>query len=104
MDPIEIPAEVTKAAPTQWLFSKLSMVAMYNLALAFHLSALELASVTRLLRAQKLYEFAFHMNLEESCDVTLLYSLALMNNLGLIYCLLNDEGCANQFFNTCLPQ
>jgi hypothetical protein len=97
-DPIEIPAEVTKVAPTQRLFSKLSMVAMYNLALAFHLSALELASVTRLVRAQKLYEFAFHMHLEESCDVTLLYSLALMNNLGLIYRLLGDEGRSGQCF------
>jgi hypothetical protein len=98
MDPIEIPAEVAKVTPTQRLFSKLSMVAMYNLALAFHLSALELASVTRLVRAQKLYEFAFHMHLEESCDVTLLYSLALMNNLGLVYRLLSDERRSSQCF------
>ena len=61
------------------------MVLMFNLALSFHSSALQHSSVTRLLRAKTLYEFAFQMHLEENSDVTLLYSLALMNNLGLAH-------------------
>merc|ERR1712157_614889 len=37
-------------------------------------------------RARKLYELAFEMHLDESCeDVNLLFTLALINNLGLIY-------------------
>ena len=97
-DPIEIPSEATKAAPSQRLCSKLSMVVMYNLALSFHLSALAQGCIARLARAKKLYELAFQMHLEESCEVTLLYSLALMNNLGLVYQLLNDMERSNQCF------
>ena len=97
-DPIEIPSEATKAAPTQSLCSKLSMVVMYNLALSFHLCALAQGCTARLTRARTLYELAFQMHLEESCEVTLLYSLALMNNLGLVYRLLNDSERSNQCF------
>lgn len=97
-DPIEIPLTALKSQPTQRFYSKLTMVVMYNLALSFHLSALESASVSRLLRAKKLYEFAFQMHLEETCDMTLLYSLALMNNLGLIYHILGDEDISSQCF------
>jgi hypothetical protein len=102
-DPIEIPFNaVAKSAPSPRLFSKLSIVVMYNLALAFHLSSLQNFSVERLIRAKQLYEFTFQMHLQESCDVTLLYSLALMNNLGLIYQVLSDSERSNQCFKNML--
>jgi hypothetical protein len=37
------------------------------------------------LRPRKLYELAFEMHLDESCDVNLLFTLALIDNLGLVY-------------------
>merc|ERR1712176_251847 len=87
---------------------------MYNLALTLHLQAIEADSdgaaakptgvendiinnngragginkrAKRLFsRARKLYELAFEMHLDESCeDVNLLFTLALINNLELIY-------------------
>jgi hypothetical protein len=101
-DPIEIPAQVLSKAsshtPKQQLLRKLFMVATHNLALAFHLSAVENACTTRLFRALTLYEFAFKVHLEESSHVTLLYSLALVNNLGLIYRQLNEEERSSQCF------
>ncbi|KAG7337956.1 expressed tetratricopeptide repeat protein [Nitzschia inconspicua] len=86
-DPIEIPFDVIPSMeePSEKLIKKVVVVAMYNLALSVHLIALSSHNVIDLTRAERLYQLAFQMHLEESCDVTLLYSLALMNNLGLIY-------------------
>jgi hypothetical protein len=86
-DPIEIPVDVIVrvAHPSTRLVMKFVVVAMYNLALASHLHALESNDSEILRQAQKLYEFAFQMHLDEACDVTLLFSLAVMNNLALIY-------------------
>ncbi|KAG7348627.1 hypothetical protein IV203_017332 [Nitzschia inconspicua] len=86
-DPIVIPFDVMSSMeePSERLIKKVVVVAMYNLALSVHLSALSSRDGIDLTRAERLYQLAFQMHLEESCDVTLLYSLALMNNLGLIY-------------------
>jgi hypothetical protein len=97
-DPIEIPLAALTSQPSEQLYTKLTLVVMYNLALSFHLSALKSTSVSRLLRAKRLYEFVFQMHLEDTCDATLLYSLALMNNLGLIYNVLGDEERSSQCF------
>ena len=117
-----------RSAPSKKLITKFVVVVMYNLALAVHLSAdhaplqeeshfcdhcdcdgdidMSLSSYDDeerrrivLARAQKLYELAFQMHLEESCDVTLLYSLALMNNLGLIYRMTGDVDRSRRCFN-----
>jgi hypothetical protein len=127
-DPIEIPLEVVprRSAPSKKLITKFVVVVMYNLALAVHLSAdspspspssscdddVSMSSTIEsidgekeeerrraiLARAQRLYELAFQMHLEESCDVTLLYSLALMNNLGLIYRMVGDVDRSQRCF------
>jgi hypothetical protein len=81
---------------------KLTIVVMYNLALSFHLSALQTLSHDRLISAQQFYEHAFRIHLQESCDATLLYSLALMNNLGLIYRLLRDQDRSDKCFQNML--
>jgi hypothetical protein len=118
-DPIEIPLDVIprRSAPSKKLITKFVVVTMYNLALAVHLSAeaeaenCDMSSddddydddrderrLVELARAQRLYELAFQMHLEESCDVTLLYSLALMNNLGLIYRIMGDVDRSQRCF------
>ena len=103
-DPIEIPLDVvpTMQEPSDKLVNKFVVVIMYNLALAVHLSSLQCQDFASLTRARKLYELAFQMHLEESCDVTLLYSLALMNNLGLIYHSLGEEERSNTCFKNML--
>jgi hypothetical protein len=103
-DPIEIPLDVlpTMEEPTDRLVNKFVVVVLYNLALSVHLSALQCHDRNCLIRARKLYELAFRMHLEESSDVTLLYSLALMNNLGLIYHALGEEDRSKTCFKNML--
>ena len=111
---------------TPGLFSKFLMVTMYNLALTLHLHALSLSTppsskndtttannsdnnntnkIKKLfLRSRKLYELSFEMHLDESCDVNLLFTLALINNLGLVYYTLNEnkrsQTCFKNMFST----
>lgn len=109
------------------LFSKFLMIVMYNLALTLHLHALSISNVfgnqkhnladancgdnadakkakKLFLRARKLYELAFEMHLDESCDVNLLFTLALINNLGLVYDVLDQKQrsktCFKNMFST----
>ena len=85
-DPIKIPLmEVDQNLLSRGLLYKLTNIVMYNLALSFHLHGLQRNCVDSLIRAQYLYELAFQLHVQECCDVTLLFSLALLNNLGLIY-------------------
>mmetsp|Transcript_56195 Transcript_56195/g.62933 ORF Transcript_56195/g.62933 Transcript_56195/m.62933 type:complete len:370 (+) Transcript_56195:86-1195(+) len=108
-------------------FSKFLMIVMYNLALTLHLHALSLSASVRslsksdksssfstttattikhikklFLRSRKLYELAFEMHLD--ADVDLLFTLALINNLGLIYYTVNEKDrsttCFKNMFST----
>jgi hypothetical protein len=99
-DRIEIPLATLRSQSSQRLYAKLIIIVIYNLALSFQLSALESAPVSRLLRAKKLYGFAFQMHSEDTRDVTLLYSLA-PNNLGLIYHVLGDEERSSSSSSRC---
>merc|ERR1711977_434342 len=109
------------------LFSKFIMIVMYNLALTLHLQAIEAddgdcerttteAKSTRrsssgmsrrakrlFSRARKLYELAFEMHIDESCeDVNLLFTLALINNLGLIYDRIGEKSRSETCFGNML--
>merc|ERR1712224_825688 len=87
---------------------------MYNPALTLHLHAIQTDSSssnsskkkkTRRLysRARKLYELAFEMHLDESCeDVNLLFTLAIINNLGLIYDRAGESARAETCFGNML--
>jgi hypothetical protein len=130
-DPVEIPpASVPsnvsvddKGGYSSELFSKFLMIVMYNLALTLHLHALSLSNHKPILafattndsadakkakklflRSRKLYELAFEMHLDESCDVNLLFTLALINNLGLVYDVLGQKQrsktCFKNMFST----
>merc|ERR1712194_995808 len=110
-------------------FSKFLMIVMYNLALTLHLHALSLSSsvhsssvssssgnsssTTRtattikhikklFLRSRNLYELAFEMQL--GADVDVLFTLALLNNLGLIYYTVKEKDrsttCFKNMFST----
>merc|ERR1712085_111317 len=105
-------------------FSKFLMIVMYNLALTLHLHALSLSASVQssssnnssstttattikyikklFLRSRKMYELAFEMHLDT--DVDLLFTLALINNLGLIYYTVNEKDrstkCFKNMFST----
>jgi len=61
-------------------------------------------SMKLFLRARKLYELAFEMHLDESCNVSLLFTLALINNLGLVYDMVGEkrrsQTCFKNMFST----
>jgi len=115
------------------LLSKLLMIVMYNLALTLHLQAISLASSTTSLssstkcksksknkriqklfiRSKKLYEVVLQMHLDldstifdydDDDDDDPLFTLALTNNLGLIYRTMNhkvqSETCFENMFST----
>jgi len=114
------------------LLSKLLMIVMYNLALTLHLQAISLASSTTttlssstkcksknkriqklFIRSKKLYELVLQMHLDldstifdydDDDDDDPLFTLALTNNLGLIYRTMNhkiqSETCFENMFST----
>merc|ERR1712238_140403 len=116
-DPIVIDDSSSQYSPES--LSKFLMIVMYNLALTLHLHALSLASTVSssssssktkssksmkhkiqklFVRSKKLYELTLQMHLnEDSTDLTSdgnddpLFTLALTNNLGLIYRILNER-------------
>lgn len=102
-DPIEIPrAAVARTRLSQKLLAKISIVVLFNLALSFHLLAVRNQSWKMLGKAKSLYESAFEMHLDDRCDATLLYSLALLNNLGLIYKQFQDQERSSYCFESVL--
>merc|ERR1712194_273991 len=112
------------------LFSKFLMIVMYNLAMTLHLHALSLSSSVHsssvssssgnnssttltatttikhikklFLRSRNLYELAFEMHVD--ADVDLLFTLALLNNLGLLYYTVKEKDrsttCFQNMFST----
>jgi len=130
-DPVSIPTPsniYSEDPPSSYyspaLFSKFLMIVMYNLALTLHLQALSMVSsistststvssnhqhqthksnVKQLFkRSRKLYEIVFELHLET--DVDPLLTLALTNNLGLIYRTVNERKkcliCFQNMFST----
>lgn len=80
-----------------------STLVTFNLALAYQLTSMYKAAEpaqaqTLLMKAVKLYELAFSMQQEEGFDNNTLFTLATVNNLGLIHSQLNDRTAANQCF------
>merc|ERR1712194_723169 len=111
-------------------FSKFLMIVMYNLAMTLHLHALSLSSLVHsssvssssgnnssttrtattikhikklFVRSRNLYELAFEMHVDAD-DVDLSFTLALLNNLGLIYYTVNENDrsttCFKNMFST----
>jgi tetratricopeptide (TPR) repeat protein len=76
-----------------------STIVTFNLALANQLASMgKLESETMLRKAVKLYELAFSMQQEENFDSNTLFTLATVNNLGLVHSRLNDRNAASKCF------
>jgi tetratricopeptide (TPR) repeat protein len=76
-----------------------SFMLLYNLALTHHLSALSGDNTQKSLRkALVLYELAYTIQTTEDIQLTVLQTMAIANNLGLIHSALKDEEKARQCF------
>jgi len=117
-DPVVIPTESIPSASAASL-SKFLMIVMYNVALTFHLRAISLASSSPtavsskkkkskakkyFAQSKKVYELALKIHLELDDDIDPLFTLALTNNLGLIYRTINRKDkstiCFQNMFST----
>jgi tetratricopeptide (TPR) repeat protein len=80
-------------------YVKSSFMLLYNLALTHHLSALSGDNTQkRLQKALKLYELAYTIQLTEDIQLSILQTMAIVNNLGQIHTALQDEEKARMCF------
>ena len=76
-----------------------SVMIIFNLALANQLSAVgSNKSQSQLKKATKLYELAFNLQRDENFANNVFFSMATVNNIGLIYHKLNDRETGNKYF------
>ena len=83
----------------------ISAVIMFNLGLSHHLEAVETqrkckTSITSLLsKAAKLYELAYNMVMESHSETSnLIFVMTVVNNLGMVYEMLQDDETAEEYF------
>lgn len=82
-----------------------TVMIMFNLALAHHLSALEEGSEhshSRIQKAIKLYEYAYNMQRDERLINNVFFTMAILNNLGQIYHAMNAGDIAEKCFQQLL--
>jgi hypothetical protein len=81
----------------------LAIISVYNLALAHHLSGLQRQCKQRLERARSYYQLSYKLQLQEStAKFSLLHSLSVMNNIGAICAVLNQQEASEKFFSKLL--
>jgi hypothetical protein len=77
-----------------------SCMIIFNLAMAYHLHGAEdpQENVGSLVRSLKLYELSFNLQREEQFENNVLFTLSVVNNLGLVHRLLQDDESATKCF------
>jgi tetratricopeptide (TPR) repeat protein len=80
----------------------MSVLTMFNLALALHLSGLEDQHSQRLEKALSIYEYAFQIQAQEDVDLSDIFPLAILNNLGHVHTLLQNHEKAELCFQNLL--
>jgi hypothetical protein len=79
--------------------ASIMVMIIFNLALAHQLSAVVSdKEKSKFRKAAKLYELSFTMQRNENFDNVVVFTMATMNNMGLIYHKLNDGETANKCF------
>jgi tetratricopeptide (TPR) repeat protein len=76
----------------------ISVMIVFNLALAHQLYAAQTNSPAKLHKAAKLYGLSYNLQREESLQGTALFTMAVFNNLAVIYKQLDEEEEAGYFF------
>jgi hypothetical protein len=75
---------------------------MYNLALANHLDGLQRQCIERLRRAVTYYEASYKLQMHQSLVLSVVHGMSILNNIGTIYQVLNDQQASNKFFQRLL--
>lgn len=83
---------------------KISMITVYNLALASHLSGLQSRCMKRLKRALEYYEISYKLQMQEPLSQKPTHVLSILNNVGAIYRLLHEHEKSNMFFRHLLSK
>jgi hypothetical protein len=73
---------------------------MHNLALANHLSGLQTQCKVRLQRAVKYYELSYKLEMMQQAAVNIcfVHAMSVLNNIGTIYRLLDEQEASTKFF------
>jgi len=101
--PIVVPGNSMQPTSFQY-YVKLSYVLLYNLALSHHLSALAQATTNgltpnkKLQKAIALYELAYTIQMTEDIQLSVLQTMAIVNNLGQIHTALGSKEKSQQCF------
>jgi hypothetical protein len=74
----------------------------YNLALAYHLCALEQFDVEKLKVSLGLWEIIYRFHWNEDLGMATLHTCAILNNLGHVYRLLGDENTSKDCYESLL--
>ena len=97
--PLVIPDHAAEDCSYSKYFVKMSFIILYNLALTHHLSgSTNLYSVRKLRKALSLYELAYTIQMTEEIQLSVLETMAIVNNLGQIHLALGNEAKAEQCF------
>jgi tetratricopeptide (TPR) repeat protein len=96
--PIFIPSHTADHTSSTY-YVKSSFMLVYNIALTHHLTALSGKDTRKRLRkARKLYELAYTIQMTENIQLTVLQTMAIVNNLGQIHAALGDAEKSRQCF------
>ena len=97
--PLYIQSRVIDHTSFTYYYVESSFMLLYNLAITHHLSALSGKDTQkRLQKALKLYELAYTLQMTEDIQLTVLHTMAIVNNVGLIHAALQDEVKSRQCF------
>jgi tetratricopeptide (TPR) repeat protein len=97
-NPIFIPCHAMDLTCFKY-YVKLSFIILYNLALAHHLSGVSgNNTLMRLRKALSLYELAYTIQMTENIELTVLETMAIVNNLGQIHTSLENKEKSCQCF------
>jgi tetratricopeptide (TPR) repeat protein len=96
--PIYVPSDVNQAVTLQNL-GTLSFILLYNLALTHHLSAIDgQLCLKKLQKALSLYELAYTLQMTEDIELSMLQTMAIVNNLGQIHTALGNQDQSQSCF------
>ncbi|KAL7561596.1 hypothetical protein ACA910_004186 [Epithemia clementina (nom. ined.)] len=94
---IALPTDA-QSPPSYECLVSISSTLLYNLALIHHMWALESKCRPHLQKAAALYELASSVEINRYFQVSVLLTMAIINNLGQINFELGDAECAQQYF------
>jgi len=93
------PIRIVECLPKTKIRKSLSLIALFNLAICHHRSAiLRNMDKTQLRKALQMYELAYAIQMQEGIDMTLTPTMIIMSNVGHIHKILGNGDNAMQCF------